>query len=59
MRPPSVREGRELGSGLGDGRVVGDVVSAGGVGSECWEDENSKIGPRSGGSPFGAIASAM
>lgn len=35
MKPPSVREGRELGSGLGDGRAAGDVVSAGGVGSEC------------------------
>ena len=35
MKPPSVSEGRELGSGLGDGRAAGEVVSAGGVGSEC------------------------
>lgn len=35
IKPPSVRDGRELGSGLVDGRVVGEVVSAGGVGSEC------------------------
>ena len=35
MEPPSVSEGRELGSGSGDGIAVGEVVSAGGVGSEC------------------------
>lgn len=34
MKPPSDREGRELSSGPGDGRAVGEVVSAGGVGSE-------------------------
>lgn len=35
IKPPSVREGRELGSGGGEGRAVGEVVSVGGVGSEC------------------------
>ena len=35
MKPTSVSEGRELGSGRGDGRAGGEVVSAGGVGSEC------------------------
>lgn len=50
MKPPSVIEGRDLGSGRGDGRAAGEVVSAGGVGSECWEDENSKNGRCTGGS---------
>ena len=54
MEPPSVSEGRELGSGLGDGRAAGEVDSAGGVGSECWEDENSKNGRRVGGPVCGA-----
>lgn len=58
MKPPSVSEGRELGSGLSDGRAAGEVVSAGGVGSECCEDENSKNGRPAGGSACGARSPA-